>query len=286
MPLDIGDQAAIGRLPDECRWLQYWGNRIRHEDMVYYLQIERTEMRLLGRAAELMYRDYLSDLKKAREHKLGTKKRLTKILGCAYYFSNYVHPYLVAGGKEQKTKEALDSFWKGHLNEIMENLDILDGFQLQSILRLFGQSRDFGLEFEKEVVSKLESATSRLGNPVLLLQTEEQLKTAEHKLSEGETITALVLADQSLELFLKDLCLRLGCRDDTQNEKGRFFNKWGLTEYLDFLDKAGEIDENEKTNFYSFHEWRNCAQHKGLEPSLRITKLVIDEITKFINGHR
>jgi hypothetical protein len=76
--------------------------------------------------------------------------------------------------------------------------------------------------------------------------------------------------------------MRWGCFNEYKDERGKPFHRWGIPEYLNYLDDIGEIDENRKRNFYIFHDWRNFVQHKGLEPSVRIVRRVIDEITEFI----
>jgi hypothetical protein len=278
--LKKGSKSALGRLPDACRWLQYWGAKLRQEKPECYAKVERIEMRLLGQSAVALHKDYLSYLKMAQKHKTGTKARMVEILRYVYHYGNYVHPCLVSAGMENEAKEILGSFWKRYLGEIRDNKETLEDFQIQWILRLVKATRDLRIGVDGEFVSELEDLIKQ-PDPVLLDQCKAFLRGAEVKLNEGDSISALIQADQALELFLKDFCIRLGAGDYT-SKSGKPFSKWGVVEYLGFLDNTGEITENEKRNFYSFHEWRNCAQHHGLEPSFRITKTVIDEVTKFI----
>lgn len=283
--LETKDESALNRLPVECRWLRFWGTKLRDEEPSSYTKVERTEMDLLSESADTLHSRYLSFLKEAQRHKRGTKVRLTEILRYAYYYSNYVHSCFIAGGKEGKAKKILRSFWKAHLNEIVEYREHLEDDQIKWVLRLAKQARDVGVELEDKWISKLDVLIRQSPDPILLERCEDQLKMAEDSLNREETTTALVLADQSLELFLKDLCMRFGCGNGTRSDGGKPFDKWGVTEYISFLDEIGKINENEKRNFYSFHEWRNCAQHKGLEPSLRSVRRVIDDITEFMHEH-
>jgi len=279
------DESALNRLPMDCRWLQYWGRKLREQEPSDYLKVEKIEMDLLSESANALHSSYLSFLKKAQRHKKGTKIRLVEILRYAYYYGNYAHAFFIAGGKEEKAKKILSSFWRSYLDEIVEYKELLEDYQIMWILRLAKHSRDLGIKLEDRLFSKLEAEIKRPPDPILLKQCKNQLKKAEDRLNQNETITALILADQSLELFLKDLCIIFGCENDTRSDSGKPFVRWGVTEYLRFLDEIGEINENEKRNFFSFHEWRNCAQHKGLEPSARSIRMVIDEITKFIDEH-
>ena len=242
-------------------------------------------MNLLNKSAKALYKDYLNYLERAKKHRRGAKIRLTEISRFAYYYGNYVHSCFIAAGREDIAKKILESFWKTQLDELIEYVDKLDDDQVRWILRLAKQSRDVGIEIEQQLISKLEARIIQPSDPVLLEQCKAQLKTAEEGLIRKDTIAALILADQSLEIFLKDLCTRFGCREDFKSDRGKLFGKWSFTDYLHFLDEIGELSESNKRNFYDFHEWRNCAQHKGLEPSMRIVKKVIEEIKKFMNEH-
>lgn len=283
--LKTKSQSALNRLPEECKWLRYWGKKLRDEEPTSYVEAERIEMDLLSEAADALHNSYLSYLKKAQRHKKGTKVRLTEILRYVYYYGNYVHSCFIEGGKEDKAKKILRSFWKIHAKEVVEYMKNLDDHQIMWLLRLAKQSRDVGAKIEDQWISALEAAIRRPPNPILLERCKNQLQEAEDNLNRNETTTALILADQSLELFLKDLCMRWGCESDVCTDSGKPFGMWGVTDYLRYLDEIGEIDENDKRNFYDFHEWRNCAQHKGLEPSARSVRRVIDEITEFMRKH-
>lgn len=280
--LKTKDKSALNRLPEACRWLRYWGTKLREEEPSNYAKVERIEKDLLSKAGDALQSSYLSYLKKAQTHRKGTKVRLTEILRYVYHYGNYVHSCFIAGEKEDKARETLGSFWKDYLNEITDYVESLNDDQIRWLLRLIKQSREVGVKIQNQLVSKLEAITKQPSNRILLEQSENQLKEAEENLDKNETITALILADQSLELFLKDLCMRWGCERDTRRDSRKPFHKWGVIEYLRYLDEIGEIDEIEKNNLQNFHEWRNCAQHKGLEPSARSVRRVIDEITEFM----
>jgi len=278
-------KTALNRLPEECRWLRYWGAKLRDEEPSSYREIEKIEMDLLNKSAKALYKDYLGYLEKAKKHGRGTKIRLTEISRFAYYYGNYVHSCFIAAGRKDTARKVLESFWKTQINEIIEYADGLEENQVQWILRIAKQSRDVGLKIDQQWISKLEALIVQPSDPLLLEQCKAQLGKAGESLTQENTIAALILADQSLEIFLKGLCIRFGCREDSRSDRGKSFGKWGLMDYLHFLDEIGELAEIDKRNFYDFHEWRNCAQHKGLEPSVRIVKKVIEEIKKFVEEH-
>lgn len=282
--LEHRDDASLRELPVDCRFLRYWADKMKSEEPENFTRIEKTYMKLIGQVGLRLQNDYMNFLARAQKHGEGTNARLVEILRYVYYYGNYAHECFIEGGEEKHAREILQSFWDSYCHEIMKFRDRLEDFQIDSVLRLAKQSVDIGVKIDKQWISTLEDMI-RLPDPLLLAQCKNQLKNAEENLNQEETIMALVLADQSLELFLRDLCTRFGCDEDSLSKKGEPFSKWGFTEYLTFLSKREEINRYEKGNFFRFHDWRNSAFHLGLEPSARLVRMVIDEITKFINEH-
>jgi hypothetical protein len=282
--LKSADKSSLNELPTDFKFLRYWGEKLKIEDPKDFATTEKAYMSLACEVGDALNSDYLSFLKKAEKHAKGTKARLVEILRYVYYYSNYAHDCFIEGGQENQAKKILKPFWRAYGNEIIENKELLHDFQIDSVLRLVKQSRDVGIEIKNEWVSVLEDMI-RLPDPLLLAQCKNQLKNAEENLAQEETIAAIVLADQALELLLRDLCTRFGCDNDTLNKKGEPFRKWGFADYIIFLSKKREINKYEKANFFRFHEWRNSAYHHGLEPSVRLVRNVIDEIARFIEEH-
>jgi len=105
----------------------------------------------------------------------------------------------------------------------------------------------------------------------LIKQSEEILQQSRNMNKKGQSLQALILADQALETFLRACCLRLGCTDETtltvSKDKEKNFKTWGMTEYLKWLGEKKSLGKKEKSDFFTFHNWRNQAQHSGLIPS-------------------
>lgn len=282
--LNRKDKASLDELAIDCRYLRYWGQKLRKEEPESFAKIEKLHMRFNGQIGQTLHNDYSGFLKKAQKHGRGTKARLAEILRYVYYYGNYAHECFIEAGEEEEAAKILQSFWDLYGSEIMKYRDRLEDFQIDSVLRLAKHSVDIGIKIESQWISSLENLI-RLPDPLLLAQCKSQLKKAEENLSQEETIIALVLADQSLELFLRGLCTRFGCDEDTLNKKGKPFRKWGFTDYVVFLSKIEEVDKYEKTGFFRFHEWRNSTYHLGLEPSVRLVRMVVDEIARFVDEH-
>ena len=92
----------------------------------------------------------------------------------------------------------------------------------------------------------------------------ELLNKSKEALSK-DTAQSLILADQALEYFLRDCCAFLGTTENTviisRDGKQKEFNRWGFTEYMTFLDDHKFLTQEEKSNFFMFHNWRNSVQH-------------------------
>lgn len=224
--------------------LHYWASKLSQEEPSSLAKVEKEYINLNGEAAQKLHSDYLHFLANAQKHKKGTKIRLNEILRYTYYYSNYAHQCFIEGKKEKQAKEILKSFWKSHGEEILKHAERED-YRINWVLRLAKQSQDVGVNLKNQWISRLE-AMVKPPDPILRMQSKNKLKMAEQNLNQEETTTALILADQSLELLLKDLCIRFGCESSTFNDKGKPFGKWGVTEYLSFLDKAGAINDYEK----------------------------------------
>lgn len=116
----------------------------------------------------------------------------------------------------------------------------------------------------------------------------EHLNKAKDALAREDTAQALILVDQAVEYFLKNCCVFLGATETTvltQREKVKEFNRWGFVEYITFLDGQDFLTQEEKSNFFMFHNWRNSVQHIGLEPSRKQVELVISFASDFIESH-
>ena len=274
-------ESKLDSLPEKCRWLRYWGNKLREDNSCNYKEFERIETKLLGKVAYILNNHYSTYLKKAENHRKGTKVRLNEILRYVYRYGYYVHSCFITAGKKSKTKKILQSFWNIYEKELSSYLNKLDDSQIEWLSRLIKQSQSMGIEIGDEITSNLMEL--KPPDAFLVEKCKNQLKEAEKNLVKHETITALILADQTLELFLKDFCIRWECDYYVTNVRGKSFIKWGIPDYVRYLWDIGEIEEKYKVDFYLFHEWRNCAQHKGLEPSERIVRHVIDKIAYFIN---
>ena len=117
--------------------MRYWGKKLEDEEPEIYAKLREVEMELLGKAAEALGNDYLRYLKRAEEHRKGTKVRLYEIMRYVYHYGNYVHPCLLASGNEQKARETLRSFWGNYEEEIGKCLDLIeDKQQFHWLMRL------------------------------------------------------------------------------------------------------------------------------------------------------
>jgi len=119
--------------------------------------------------------------------------------------------------------------------------------------------------------------------------TEQCLGTLEKA---ARTVTddpanALILVDQSMELFLKDMCLRIGATEKTLlnalSGKPRIFTNWGFTECVEYLDQNGAMSKEQRAEFLRFHSFRNPVQHVGLQPSEKQVLLIITAYREFVN---
>lgn len=167
----LPNEDGYGRLPDECRLLKDWGDKLRKSDLSGYLRVRETERDILSRSAHELNRYYMEYLSKAEKHKHGTKARIDEILRYVYYYSRDVHANLIRAERKQQASEYLQSFWKSYLNEVHEFVehDSLSIFQIECVLDLAEQSRHIGvgLEFADELTSKLES---KIKKPQILLR--------------------------------------------------------------------------------------------------------------------
>ena len=122
---------------------------------------------------------------------------------------------------------------------------------------------------------------------VLIQLCLTKLEKAKKSLEENDTSTSLILADESLELFLKDSCLFLGVNDKTtittSSGKEKAFPRWGFTECMEYLAEFDFMTKDQRSNFFTFHNWRNPVQHYGLQPSLLQSRMVLATIHEFIN---
>lgn len=162
LTLSADDESALDALPTEIQWLQYWTEKLRHEEPRVYAKIEKTEIKLKSESARRLNSNYLGFLKKAQKHKKGTKVRINDVLRYAYHYSNYVHPSFIAGRREDQAKKTLESFWESYLKEIVRYRNLLEDYQIEWILRLVGQSRDVGLKIDDRQISKLRARLSKL----------------------------------------------------------------------------------------------------------------------------
>jgi hypothetical protein len=125
---------------------------------------------------------------------------------------------------------------------------------------------------------------------VLVKQAEEILAKAKTLNKQNATLEALILADQALETFLRLNCLRKGCTDQTvmaiSKNKEKEFGNWGMTEYILWLSQKGVIGKKEKADFFTFHKWRNEAQHSGLAPSTTQVSSVIESIATYFEKQK
>lgn len=279
--LETENNSKIDSLPEKCRWLKYWSEKLEKENDCRYKEFETTKKTLLGNVADVLNTHYSSYLKKAETHKKGTKVRLREILRYVYSYSNYVHGCYLIAQKKSTTEKILKKFWEKYQTELISYFDKIEDYQIGWLARLVKQSENIGLVISDDLTSNI--VERKPIDAILVEKCKNRLEEAIKNLKNHETITALVIADQTLELFLKDLCIRWECDYSVTNDRGKKFNKWGLPDYVGYLSEIGQIEEKYKVDFYHFHDWRNCAQHHGLEPSKRCVKTVISKISDFIN---
>jgi predicted transcriptional regulator len=59
------------------------------------------------------------------------------------------------------------------------------------------------------------------------------------------------------------------------------FSKWSFSQYMKFLDSKSLLTKRQKSYFFKVHEWRNSAQHSGMEPK----KELVEEALKMLEPH-
>jgi hypothetical protein len=127
-----------------------------------------------------------------------------------------------------------------------------------------------------------------LSTDVGIRKTLEHLNKSKEALSRDDASQALILVDQALEYFLNNCCIFLGATENTKiaskDGKEKEFKRWGFTEYMTYLDEHQFLTQEEKSNFFMFHSWRNPVQHIGLEPSKKQVELVVSFVSDFINS--
>ena len=102
-----------------------------------------------------------------------------------------------------------------------------------------------------------------MGTSLLLQKAKSMLENAKDLASKDRTNESLQSVDQALELSLRDACMTAGCTDATAQD-GKPFAKWGVTDYIRYLDAQGRITEAQKHDFFEIHNWRNPVQHVGI----------------------
>jgi hypothetical protein len=161
----LPNEEGYADLPDQCRLLKEWGDKLRKKDMSGYLRVKETERDLLSRSANELNRHYMEYLNKAEKHRHGTRARINEILRYIYYYSRDVHANLVRAERKPQASEYLRLFWKSCLSEIREVIerDFLDDFQIECVLDLAEQSKHagVGLEFVDELISKLRAKAKK-----------------------------------------------------------------------------------------------------------------------------
>lgn len=116
---------------------------------------------------------------------------------------------------------------------------------------------------------------------ILIQKALHLVEAAKESMEKDETDEALIKADQALELALKDACLFAGCDEHTVQD-GKEFVKWGVTQYINFLDGKKLLSRDEKVNFFQFHDWRNPAQHSGMIIHPKQVKQVIEAVEAYV----
>lgn len=280
--LKHNEDIYLRELPSNYKYMKYWAEKLRSDEPDKYAKIEKSYMKIIGNTGKRLHKGYFNYLKEADKHKKGTKVRLTELARYVYYYSQDVYPCLIEAGMEETTKRLMQSFWTKYNKEILDHKRLLKDFQIDWILRFARQSAGVGIALDNDQMSTLQEMV-KPPDPVILLQCKNQLQKANESLEQEDTLNALILADQALELFLRDLCIRFGCDENSENPKGDKFIKWGFSDYLKYLRKNGEIGNVELSDFFRFHDWRNGAQHFNLEPSTRSARMVIDKVTEFLN---
>lgn len=110
---------------------------------------------------------------------------------------------------------------------------------------------------------------------------EKKLKEAKIQLRKNETGNALILLDQTLEMCLRDECLKHGATTGTKIGEKQFSN-WSIPDYLKFLDSKSLLTREQKSYFFKVHDWRNKVQHSGLEPKREQVEEALKRLEPFI----
>lgn len=282
--LSSNRKSSKGKLPEDFKYLRYWAEKLKFCEPKDFAVIEKEYMNVAGKVGDEFYANNYGYLKKADKHAVGTKARLVALMQFVYHYSRYNHICFIEAGQEEKAKEKLKLFWDAYGNEIIDNIQNLDEFQVDSVLKLMMQSKAIGVSIKNEWVLKAEKQL-KPPDRLILAQVKSQIKAAEENLDREQTIEALVNAVGALELMLRDLYVRLGPSENNPDEKEDFARKSRFKEYVAFLFENGYIHDIEKGNLLRFNDWRNCVSRFGLEPSVRIVRLMIDEIKIFIDEH-
>ena len=107
------------------------------------------------------------------------------------------------------------------------------------------------------------------------------LQTAETALEKDDTNGAIQLADQSLELAMKDSCMVAGCNENSTRD-GKPFEKWSFTDYVLSLSESNQLSRERKASFFQIHSWRNPSQHGGMSIHPKQAKQVVDTVKSYV----
>lgn len=111
--------------------------------------------------------------------------------------------------------------------------------------------------------------------------TQKKLIEVKRQLRKNETSNALILLDQILEMCLRDESLKHGASTETKTGEKPFSN-WTIPDYLKFLDSKHLLTREQKSYFFRVHDWRNKAQHSGLEPKKEQVAEAVKKLEPFI----
>ncbi len=268
-------------LRDAAKYVKYWGMKIQTENSELFREkVSKSEKQALEQSADCIIKYYKECAGLAREkRKLGSKGRVDELFKLAYYAESSAIPFWVRSGNLEKVRAILHEIVSDVAPEIPVNSE---RFRIRTIARLL----DYATRVGESVPTSLKErfAIGADDQSIVRQECSNIIRRATDALATQDTISALILSDQALELFLRFLCRVSGCSDDTISKTGsrRQFPKWGFVEYMIFLEDKEIFTPEQKSDFLTYHDWRNKVQHLGIEPSARQTTKVISNIQDFM----
>ena len=241
-------------LPENCKWLLYWHDKIRRQDINLFRKIDHITNDLLEQSALKMRSYNLAQLEQATNHREGTKVRFTKLMSCVYQYEHYIHPLLVETKNLQVARSTIQGFNEKHLNEIVCSSEYSESHHAIVMIRYLECAAEVNVEVEDSVIDLFTDLIRRDAEPARVSFYHSLLNCAERNLEEDRTMVATVLACEALRGFLHDLCLLYGAAEKkSYYHPSEPFESWEFPEWLGYLKSMGKSNLEDMIEFTVTH---------------------------------